>query len=53
MALNVQLNVSLDYVVCWEGSAEEGQEVNSTKAYVTKDETSRWIFNFIQLEYVF
>jgi hypothetical protein len=40
MALNFGLGASFDNMQDWEGILEKAGEVNSTKAYITNDETS-------------
>jgi hypothetical protein len=45
IALNVELDASLDKMKERGRKLEETDEVNSTKSYVTNDETFRWIFN--------
>jgi hypothetical protein len=40
MALNVDLDTSFDNMYDWKGIWEKTVEVNSTKAYITNDETS-------------
>jgi hypothetical protein len=44
-ALNVGLDVSFDNTQDWKGIWEISGDINSTKTYITNDETSRRIFN--------
>jgi hypothetical protein len=50
MALNVDLDVSLDSVYVWKGMREK-RDVNSTKAYIIKDETYVEILTDVTLVY--
>jgi hypothetical protein len=43
--INVGLDVSFDNMQHWKGIRERAEKVNSTKAYITNDETSRRIIN--------
>jgi hypothetical protein len=46
MELSIGLGISFDNMSARKGMREKAREVNSAKAYVTRDEASRWYPNY-------